>query len=433
MGIALFVLVFVVEVAFAVCCLRTKSYQTRAKGIVSVAALASFVLVVGLGPLEWGLRYYALAALLLWLALIGTVRLVRRQPDTRAFMAKRVVLQAIGMTVLFLLVIAPAMIFPEYRPLDVSGEYQVASVTFTYTDTNRIETYSQTGGHRKLNVELWYPANANGQHPLVVFSHGGISDRSSNESLYRELASHGYVVAAIDHTYHAISTTDVDGSTIRINSGYMRDLQAEDAKTDKEGSYALYQEWMGVRTGDISFVIDQIQAEAANINAALPYRLVDTRKIGVMGHSLGGSATLAMGRIRDDVGAVIALESPFMYDIVGVKGNAFVLTDEVYPVPVLNVYSDSAWSHVAEWPQYARNHELLSDTGGTAFNVHIRGVGHFTLTDLALASPLLTRMLNGFSAEADTAYCLRTINRVSLAFFDAYLKGTGPFTLGGEY
>jgi hypothetical protein len=67
---------------------------------------------------------------------------------------------------------------------------------------------------------------------------------------------------------------------------------------------------------------------------------VDTDHIGMMGHSLGGSAALGIGRQRDEVNAVIALEAPFLYDIVGVEDGEFVFVDADYPTPVLNVYSD---------------------------------------------------------------------------------------------
>ncbi len=146
-----------------------------------------------------------------------------------------------------------------------------------------------------------------------------------------------------------------------------------------------------------------------------------------------GSAALGIGRIRDDVNAVIALESPFMYDIEGTKDGRFVFTDKIYPVPVLNVYSDSSWSILAERPQYAANYSMLSDTDATTFNVYISGVGHLSLTDFALTSPFLTRILDGQKSTTETIYCLKTINKISLEFFDAYLKGEGEFTSSGSY
>lgn len=433
MGTLFFVLTVVGEVILVVFGLRTKSDHTRAKGFLRVGALTGFVLLILLKIIDWDIRYYVLAAVLLLLAVLGVVGIIRRQEKTTAFKAGRVVLRAAGMTVLFFLVTMPAIVFPQYRPLPVTGRYQVSTATSTYVDTSRIETYANTGDPRKVTVSFWYPDNADGKYPLVVFSHGGISRVQSNESLYRELASHGYVVASVGHTYHTITTTDEGGHTTWIDQGYMRELQTEDAKTNKQQSYEFYLKWMKIRMDDINFVIDRILVEAGNQKADTLYGLVDTAAIGVMGHSLGGSAALGIGRVRDDVSAVIALESPFLYDIKGVKDGEFVFADEVYPVPMLNAYSDSTWSDLANLPQYAQNQTYLSNAHATAFNVHIRGVGHFSLTDLSLLSPMLARMLDGFPSATDPEDCLGTINKVCLAFFDSYLKKAGAFTAGGTY
>ena len=155
---------------------------------------------------------------------------------------------------------------------------------------------------------------------------------------------------------------------------------------------------------------------------------MDVKKIGVMGHSLGGSAALCVGRQRSDVSAVIVLESPFLCDIEGVEKDEFVFTSEMYPVPVVNVYSDASWSHLSEWPQYAENYALLSGDQNTAFSVHISGAGHFSLTDLPLSSPLLAQILERVKPTQNSEECLEIINKVSLEFFDANLKDRGEFS-----
>ncbi len=431
MGTIVLLTAVAVEVAFAVFCVITKSNQPRARSIIRIAAFTIFLLLGVLHIVDWSFRYYGLAALLLILAVTEAVHLSGRKEEKRPYKAQRVVWTAIGMIVLVFVLILPAIIFPQYKMVEVSGKYEVATSTYTYTDINRVETYTDTGEYRKLNVQMWYPEDTEAMYPLIVFSHGGISSKSSNESLYHELASNGYVVCSIDHTYHCLFTTDKEGHTTFIDKGYMQELFSEDAKSDRQQSYEYYQKWMKIRIGDINFVIDVILSEAEGHEADTVYQLVDTAKIGVMGHSAGGSAALGIGRMRDDVGAVVALESPFMCDIEGVENGEFVFVDEVYPVPVLNVYSDSSWSHLGEWPQYAENHALLSDTGATAFNVYISGVGHFTLTDLALASPVLTRIFNGQKSTTSTEYCLKTINKACLEFFDCYLKGQGEFISDG--
>jgi dienelactone hydrolase len=429
MGIVIFLTAVIVETAFAAFCIITKSNHVRERSIIRIASFIGFVLLAVLPIIDWSPRYYALAFLLLLLAIIGAKALVQKKGEKREYKAVCVVLRAIGMSVLIFALTLPAIIFPQNKAVvAATGEYQVLTQTYTYTDKNRVESYTDTGKNRKLNVQLWYPDKLDEKVPLIVFSHGGLGVKSSNESLYNELASHGYIVCSIDHTYQSFYSTDGDGDTTWIDLGYMQELFAEDPQSDIQQSYEYYQKWMKIRTDDINFVIDYIMAEVENNNADMAYKLVDMAKIGVMGHSLGGSAALGIGRIRADVTAVIALESPFMYDIEGIEDEQFVFTDMIYPVPVLNVYSDSSWSILGERPQYEANYRMLTDTDATAFNVYISGVGHLALTDFALTSPFLTRILDGKKPTTETVSYLRTINKICLEFFNSYLKGDGEFT-----
>lgn len=436
MGIFLFLTTIVVELTFAIFCIITKSNQQKVRNIIRIAAFIGFVLLTTLSVINWSFRYYTLATLLFLLAIIGAIHLIKKEQEKSEYKVVRIAMKTIGMTVFILVVALPSIIFPQYNAIKPTGEYQVEAVTYTYTDTKRIETYINTGENRKLNVKLWYPKNTNGTYPLIVFSHGALGIKKSNETLYNELASHGYIVCSIDHTYQCLYTTDENGHTTYVDKGFMKELNTDNPESNKQQSYENYQKWMKIRTDDINFVIDYILAEAENKVADSVYKLVDRAKIGVMGHSLGGSAALGIGRIRNDVSAVIALESPFMCDIEGVKDEKFIFTDKKYPVPVLNVYSDSSWSNLSQWPQYAENYDLLSNTNPTAFNVYIKGVGHFALTDMALTSPILTHIfdkLSGVKSTTDAKYCLKVINKSCLEFFDCFLKGKSHFTAGGTY
>jgi hypothetical protein len=462
MGMIIFLTAVTVEAAFAAYCFITKSNHTRERSLIRIASFIGFVLLAVLPIIDWGLRYYALASLLLLLAIIGANALTLQKGEKREYSAVHVGLRAIGMMVLFFALTLPAMIFPQDKAVAAAtGKYQVLTRTYTYTDKSRIESYADTGENRKLNVQFWYPDNLDETVPLdkatqleetvplIVFSHGGLGVRSSNETLYNELASHGYIVCSIDHTYHSFFSKDEDGDTTWIDWGYMQELFAEDPQSDMQQSYEYYQKWMKIRTDDINFVVDYIITEAANNNADGAYKLADIARIGVMGHSLGGSAALGIGRIRADVSAVIALESPFMYDIEGVAGadgadgadgaegiegaagighEQFVFTDSVYPVPVLNVYSDSSWGILGERPQYAANYRMLFNTDADAFHFHISGVGHLALTDFALTSPFLTRIFDGKKPTTEAVSGLRTINKICLEFFNRYLKEDGEFT-----
>ena len=334
--------------------------------------------------------------------------------------------RAITVLLLVFVVLLPVLLFPPHEPLSPTGPYTVARARSTYVDKTRAEPFSDSGENRKVNVAFWYPEKTDSSEtfPLVVFSHGALGTENSNESLFLELASHGYVVVSIGHPYHAIWTEDEDGHITFVSMDYVQELQREDAKTDKQQSFLYYQKWLRVRTSDINFVIDTILKNVVSGSGGM-YPLVDVERIAVMGHSLGGSAALAIPRQRNDIAAVIALESPFLYDIVGVENNGFVWLNEAYPVPALNIYSDASWSHLSEWTQYARNDELLSRPQTKAINLHLSGAGHFSLTDLPLASPLLVRLLEGGEGIRDSEEYLKELNIACLEFFDRYLKHQG--------
>lgn len=419
----LLILLLLIEVVLTVYRMKTQSVQHRLTAVLRTASILMLIALCALSVLTWGFRYYALATVLVILAMVNAVRFLNKRGAATKLQPTRIILKTVGMSALLFVVLLPAIIFPEYQPLPTTGKYRVATVTKHFSDESRIEAYAKHGGARTLAAEFWYPGDTEDNFPLVIFSHGSFGTRTSNETLYRELASHGYVVCSIDHTYQCFYTTDQFGNVLFMSSEFLNEVRRENAREDKQKSLELYKKWMDVRTRDINFVIDSIREDASDV----VYGLIDTEKIGVMGHSLGGAAALGIGRMRSDIGAVVALEAPFMCDILDVENDAFVFESAKYPVPVLNVYSDSSWTQLAGWPQYEKNVHLLSGSDKDAYSLHIAGAGHLSLTDLSLASPVLTRVLSGHATSVSVEDCLRLINKECLAFLDCYLKGVGVF------
>lgn len=75
----------------------------------------------------------------------------------------------------------------------------------------------------KLISNVNSTVSAEGKFPLVVFSHGANGVRRSNLSTYHKLASHGYVVCSIDHTYHSFFTEQEEGKKILIDPEYLNE------------------------------------------------------------------------------------------------------------------------------------------------------------------------------------------------------------------
>lgn len=311
------------------------------------------------------------------------------------------------------------LLFPDFKSVKTTGEYPYASCVMELTDPARIEAYKNDGSSRKLSILVYYPDTDIQKNtcPLIVFSHGGISTKASNLSLYQELASHGYVVVSADHTYHALST-QIEGKTIPIDPGYFKEINTENSHEDINNSYACFQKWMKLRTDDISFVIDTCIQNSMQEDKSF-YSLIDADHIGVAGHSLGGSAALGAARQRNDIKAVIALESPYMCDITGVDGNDFMWNTNSYPCAMMNIYSDSGYPLIEADHKYVQNKNYLYHSENVEY-YYIKGSNHYSLTDLVRKSPALCALLGG-GYEKSGYDTLAFINQKCLAFFDKHL------------
>ncbi len=170
-----------------------------------------------------------------------------------------------------------------------------------------VRTLSLTRAGRSLPTEVWYPATEehagqdldeatrdtfemlpglpaswqdavrdararSGRHPLIAFSHGYGGHRRQSTFLCSHLASHGYVVAAVDHTGNTVF--DILHTVMQLQSGGPR------PDTD-----AILREFIEARPADVSFMIDQLLVgEFAS--------MIDADRIGMTGHSFGGWTTL---------------------------------------------------------------------------------------------------------------------------------------------
>ncbi len=316
--------------------------------------------------------------------------------------------------------IATAILFPGFEKLETTGPYEIQTEILELTDPTRSNIFHPVEGERSLSTALYYPlgnAVEKGTAPLVVFSHGGLGGKISNISLYEELASHGYFVVAIDHTGHAF-VTKLKGKNVYIDRGYMDEILREHPDRDPVESETLYKKWMKLRTDDIGFVIDYFKESAKSGAAA--HSMIDPEKIAVTGHSLGGSAALGMPRIRDDIDAVIALESPFMVDITGVENGKFTWNETEYPVPMLNIYSDNVWKILDTDMRYAQNKRYLRNDEKIAY-YYVEGSSHYTLTDLSLVSPMLVKLIGG-PYELPPREGLLKINELSVKFLAEHLR-----------
>jgi predicted dienelactone hydrolase len=215
-----------------------------------------------------------------------------------------------------------------------TGSFAVGKITVHWTDESRIEPLSQNHEPRELMVDIWYPAEpSNGapvpyldtaayrralgengfreqfgdaseiikegvrthavagapyalsakQSPVLIFSPGGGMVREVYAAQLEDLASHGYVVAAISHPYDAIVTIFPDGRQIAYSN------QRWPKPPSLEGEANLNQlEW---HANDIRFVLDELSRANATGSTTLPFAgRLDLDHVAAFGHSFGGIA-----------------------------------------------------------------------------------------------------------------------------------------------
>ncbi|WP_274366289.1 alpha/beta hydrolase family protein [Paenibacillus thermotolerans] len=434
MGTILFFVALIFEIAFTVYCFVTKQNHQKFRNWARIAAFITFVILVFSSVIVWSLRWVLLAALLFILAGSGTIALIRNKKGKHGYKTSRIVVKAVIMTLLLILALVPALVFPQHKLPKVTGQYGIETATYTYIDQNRIEEFADNGKKRSVNVQFWYPDHADGTYPLLVFSHGASGIKTSNSSTFRELASHGYVVCSIDHPYHSFYTVSDDGSFTLMNAEYTEEVE----NVNKDGIYTieqvneLIQKWMKLRTDDMNFVMDTIIGKSQNDKAPV-YQHINKDKIGVFGHSMGGAASVWIGGERKDVNAVVNIDAPFFSEIVyNSESGDFEASGKPYMTPILNLYSDDVWNQLGRNSIYAANY-AADKNFKEAHTVHFQGAKHLSLTDLTLFSPLLANMLQGGKATIDPYYCIEKENELILAFFDYTLKGIGRFTSEEAY
>ena len=123
-----------------------------------------------------------------------------------------------------------------------------------------------------------------GSHPVVVFTPGYTGTFTDYTYLFEDLASRGYVVAAVDHTYEATAVEFPDGRLVKSVLGSHLD------KTWRldEQSLSLA---VSVRLNDLKFIVDELAR--LNGEPGGPFAgSLDLNKIAVAGHSLGGLTAL---------------------------------------------------------------------------------------------------------------------------------------------
>jgi predicted dienelactone hydrolase len=298
---------------------------------------------------------------------------------------------------------APAALAAPGSASDDPVGYALAAGPFTVFEAADVVLHDSKR-NKDLHVRIFYP-NGSGKVPVIVFSHGAGGSQSCCDELTRHWASYGYVTIQPTH----------DDSTVQRRNTGEENIQFPQAVREALKKPALWES----RPRDISFVLDALPALAGRV-PGLAGKL-DSERIGVGGHSMGSyTAEAIAGALIDLPGhagsnfadarvkAVLCLSpqgprqfglsdhsfDPIALPYIGVTGSL----DSLGPV------ASPAWHKMP----FERSQP------GDKYHVLIEGANHMSFITARTLAP--NRAAQG---EAILGYT----NSVSLAFWDAYLKG----------
>lgn len=409
------------------------------------------LLVDGFQPLLLGVYAFAL---ILFLVTLGRLR-----PSAPKTIKRRVWagLGGVLATLLLAVCIVPPLLIPiRYTPAAPTGPYGLGIVTYGWEDPNRPETYTpDLADQRRIAVEIWYPtdtpqpgaralagapiATTQRTYPLVVFSHGSTGMRSSNTSAYRELASRGYIVAAIDHTYLSVFSRFPDGKSVMISQQFLSDFQRSqsDALSWAERRQ-ISNSFLDLRTGDVRFTLDKIAALNSGAEPSPLAGHIAMEHIGLAGHSIGGATAAAACRQDTRCTSAIVIDGTMSgeYDRFKLDGS---LISEPFPRPLLIVYNADLYNVTQTHEGYVPNMNAFAHAAAPAYSVMVRGAGHMNFTDLPDRAPLMVKLMAVVLGSSDSktgtiapARCTAILNSSIVAFFDQTLKGEAAPLLAGQ-
>ncbi|MCE9523145.1 MAG: hypothetical protein K8S25_12035 [Alphaproteobacteria bacterium] len=155
----------------------------------------------------------------------------------------------------------------------------VETILGDWTDTAR--------SNRDVPFKIYYPPQAQGPRPVVIFSHGLGGNRDGAEYLQRFLAENGYVAVAVQHPG---SDTPAVFGELNANGGEVGDFDRSSLPSKLKDS--ISPSTAADRFRDIPFAITQLESMNAS-DPKLRGRL-DLSRVGMSGHSFGAITTMAL-------------------------------------------------------------------------------------------------------------------------------------------
>lgn len=257
----------------------------------------------------------------------------------------------------------------------------------------------------RTNANLGAPIENGEPFPVVLLEHGSGMVPATYTILAEELASHGFVVAATNHPPDSLISVFPDGREIRAKP-YWRENADRTTQGIAMGRFAE-----DVLVADVRFVLDKLQE--MNARAAFWHGHLNMSKIGIVGHSMGGTTAALATKEERRIAAGVNLD-----------GSTYPGTNnDVRPIelnkPLLFLATEE---HASDPGVRAREY---SGSKSNTYYVVVPGSDHMSFTDKRLIQSrfLKNSEENNISWER-SLLALEITRSLVTEFLGKFLKGT---------
>lgn len=252
--------------------------------------------------------------------------------------------------------------------------------------------------HARFDVPL---LASEGPLPIVIYSHGQATFPQENQALFEDLASRGWLVVALSHTYSAAATVLPSGQVARSRNPAP---PADTAGNESRRAYRLAIDELHDETwvADVRFVMDELERENTKDCSWLAGKL-DFERLGLIGYSFGGSTVFDV--CTDDARCKAA---------VGFDGGLWGELERETDKPLM--YMRVASHDEPEW------NVLRSHHSGSTYGVWLVGADHGNFTQ---NYPLLEGIVGGatLSRRVDSDATYEVVRDYTLAMLNVHVLG----------
>ena len=256
--------------------------------------------------------------------------------------------------------------------------------------------------------------------PVVVFSHGLGSSGFNYTCLIEDLASRGYVVASIEHTYIASAVWFPDGRVVpRHTENPPAGLSSEERF---KWTVARAIDEISEGAADVRFVLDQVRRAGGNTEQLLLAGRLDLNRVAAMGHSAGAEFAARACQLDGRFKACVDLDGGMVpWAALPEYPDGATLKQPLLFLEAYHPESQMAGTP-AERAAYFRKKEKQLQTlypGSYAVTLKSTGIAHPSFSDI----PLLSAGRDGFPETSVVLHNLDLIEKYVRQFLDKDLNG----------